>query len=786
MSNETVEVVGLSEAASIVVDRWGIPHIRAGNLMDLFYAQGFNAARDRLWQLDLWRKKGLGLLATDFGPGYLEQDRASRLFLYRGGMDKEWASYGADAKAICERFVSGINAYVDLCGAEPERLPPEFGAMGTKPGKWQAEDVVRVRGNGWVRNALSEVIRSNVIAAAGAEADLLRQGIEPHHDPLADPAGTVEPLPIECLDMLKLAAAPVTFSAERLVAKKEDAANWRKLTPLGEVVRQAAGQGSNNWAVHGSRTDSGRPILAGDPHRAHAIPSLRYIVHLTSPEFDGIGAGEPALPGISMGHNGTAAFGLTLFFGHDQEDVYTYETHPDDPHLYRYGDGWEAMRVVAERTALPGGEEATLVLKFTRHGPVVAEYPDRHRAIAIRSIWLEPGTAPYFQSTVSMHAKSFEAFRRDMQKWGVPAVNQVYADTAGTIGWQVAGFSPVRPNWDGLLPVPGDGSHEWSGYFDPGNLPYAVNPPAGYVATANEMNMPPDWLKENDPIGYEWIERSRAERIAEVFAEKKTHTIQSSRMLQTDVLSIPARRLCALLKGIEGGSDDERAALALLGGWDHRLEASSAAAALFEVWFTKYLRPAMIGAIIADPQVQALVGPGDIGTVLALLESGEGRWPVEERSRLFLRTLREAFAMCRDLMGADHASWAWGRLHTAYFEHPVGAVHPDLAETLDAGPLPIGGSDSTPMNTMYRPGDFRLTLGASFRMVIDVGNWDNSVCVNTPGQSGDPRSPHYADFASIWAAGDYVPMLYTKEAVDSQSEFIVRLVPKPAFGSGTR
>ncbi|MGD9913927.1 MAG: penicillin acylase family protein, partial [Rhizobiaceae bacterium] len=316
MREERIEIAGLSGPASISIDEWGIAHVRAGSFDDMFFAQGFNAARDRLWQLDLWRKRGLGLLAADFGPGYLEQDRAARLFLYRGDMATEWASYSDDSEAICQSFVAGINAYVALCTREPARLPPEFAEMGVTPAVWQAEDVVRIRSHSLMRNAMSEVVRSIVLASQDPAIDELRQKLQPPHDPLAG-RGKPEPLPLDCLDVFKLAVAPVTFSEERLAASANDAARWRKVTPLGDVLRDATGQGSNNWVVAGSRTTTGRPIVANDPHRAHAVPSLRYIVHISCPEFNGIGAGEPALPGISIGHNGTSAFGLTLFFGHD-------------------------------------------------------------------------------------------------------------------------------------------------------------------------------------------------------------------------------------------------------------------------------------------------------------------------------------------------------------------------------------------------------------------------------------------------------------------------------------
>lgn len=775
MHEEQIRVAGVSGAATITVDRWGIAHIRASSFMDMFFVQGFNAARDRLWQLDLWRKRGLGLLAADFGPGYLEQDHAARLFLYRGDMDAEWAAYSDDAMQICRRFVDGINAYIRLCEEDPSRLPPEFAAMSVRPGRWEPEDVVRVRSHSLMRNAMSEVVRSNILASQDAEIDALRQKLQPAHDPVAALGRKPEALPIDCLDTFKLAVAPVTFSAERLAATPDAASSWRKVTPLGDVLRDTAGQGSNNWVVSGKRTDTGRPILANDPHRAHAVPSLRYIVHIASPEFNGIGAGEPALPGISIGHNGTSAFGLTLFFGHDQEDVYTYETHPEDPDLYRYGDGWERIRTVEEKAKVKGGGEIMLKLRFTRHGPLIAEYPDRRLAVAIRTVWTEPGTAPYFRSIASMRSTGFEEFRDLMAGWGVPAVNQVYADTKGDTGWVVAGFSPVRPNWDGLLPAPGDGSHEWSNFLPGSELPHVRNPEAGYFATANEFNLPSDW-PSGKQIGYEWLEPSRAERIAEVFAAQDKHGMAHSMALQTDVLSIPGRRLVTLLHNAEGRSPDETEALAMLRGWDNRLSADGPAGALFEVWWSQHLRPALLKRAVADPKLIPLIGPGDVASVLDRLQGMVEAAPSDLRT-LLLDSLGAAFADCGNRMGNSRADWAWGRLHQAKFEHAISPVAEPSGLALDVGPLPVGGSDSTAMNGMYRPNDFRLVIGASFRIVMDVGAWDNSVCINTPGQAGDPRSNHYGDLSSAWAAGEYVPLLYSEDAIAEAAECKINLVP---------
>jgi penicillin amidase len=271
-SEEHLTSSGLSAPLEIRIDKWGVPHIKASSMPDLFFGQGFNAARDRLWQIDSARKRGLGLLAADFGPGYLAQDRAARLFLYRGEMDAEWACYGSDSKSICTSFVQGINAYIDLVDRHPERMPQEFIQLGTRPSKWAPEDVVRVRTHGWVRNALSEVVRANVVAKSDAFTDLLRQNLEPRVKPHVANGIDLNSIPLKVLDVYKLAITGVTFREDRLQTPIEKADVWTKVTPLGEVIADTSLQGSNNWAVSGRRTATGRPILGSDPHRIVAIP----------------------------------------------------------------------------------------------------------------------------------------------------------------------------------------------------------------------------------------------------------------------------------------------------------------------------------------------------------------------------------------------------------------------------------------------------------------------------------------------------------------------------------
>ena len=781
IGEENLSVPGLAGEIEICIDRWGVPHIRAGSLDDLFFGQGFNAARDRLWQIDLARKRGLGLLAADFGPGFLAQDRAARLFLYRGDMNAEWAAYGADAKDICASFARGINGYVDLVAKEPSRLPPEFIELGTRPAKWAPEDVVRIRTHAKLRNAPSEVVRARVMAKADAEIDLLRADLQPRVSPHVAEGFELGSIPLELLDVYNLATVPVTFSRDRLGARIERAAAWSKVTPAGDVVLDEGVQGSNNWTIAGARTSSGRPILANDPHRAHAAPSLRYLVHLTAPGFDAIGAGEALLPGIMSGHNGDAAFGLTLFFGHDEEDVYVYETRPRNSNEYRYQGSWEPVTVVEETFAVKGAPDQKLALKFTRHGPVVYEEPERNRAYAIRTVMTEPGATPYGACLISMRTRTFDDFRAAMRKWGLPSVNQVYADRGGAIGWVSAGFNPVRENWDGLLPVPGDGRYEWKGFIDPDDLPWVRNPAAGFFATANEMNWPRDWTRLTKIPAFEWHESSRATRIHEVLSGQTRHSVADSQALQTDTVSTPAVRLKALVAPFRSADPDIARALHILRAWDCRLGADSGPGALFELWWGNHLKAALFAALVPDKEARGLLAPGDPAGILPALENPGAKFgtdPVAARNRMLLDSLGAAYRDVVARMGADWRAWKWGRLHHGYFAHALTPVlAPDAATKFDVGPLPKGGSNSTPMAAFYRPTDFRTMTGASVRIVIDVGDWDNSVWINAPGQSGDPRSPHYADLAPVWAKGEYFPMPYGRASVDEATEMRIRLRP---------
>lgn len=758
---ETLHVPGLKAAAEIRIDRWGVPHIYAKNEADLFFAQGFNAARERLFQIDLWRRRGLGQLAEVFGPSFVEQDRAARLFLYRGDMDREWRIYNArqtrEFEPITQRFVAGINAYVDWLDAHPDRTPWEYRQLGYKPAKWTADDVIRIRSHGLTRNLSSEVARANTLCKTkNVEVDTIRFGLTNGWKAQV-PDGLDPCLPPDVLKVFELATQGVRVETESDIAP----------------------EGSNSWVVAPSKSATGRAIMANDPHRAYSAPSLRYIVHLSAPGLDVIGAGEPALPGISLGHNGTIAFGLTIF-NIDQEDLYTYELDADGSQ-YKYNGGWEALRVIRESVAVKGEAPREVELVFTRHGPIIHLDKQKRRAYAVRSGWLEPGMSPYFGALDYMRAKDFKTFKAALVNWGAPTLNQVYADTKGNIGWVATGLAPKRPNWDGLLPVPGDGRFEWAGIWRGNELPSLYNPAKGFIATANAYNIPDDYPALERKLGFEWANPSRHQRVHEVLDGLHKVSLEDSQRLQNDVLSIPARRLTALLASLSSRDVKTQRALDFLRGWDARLGADSPQAALEEVWTLRYLRKAFRETVL-KPGDAAVVTSTDMDVMLAGLENPDARFggnPAARRDQVLLATLLDAWVEMEKLQGPEPSMWQWGKLHFNLNEHSLAsAVDDAMRARINVGPIAKNGSLYTLNQSLTRPTDFRQLIGPSVRVVVDVGNWDNSRAVNHPGQSGDPASPHYRDLAPLWVEGRYFALLYSRKAVEGATERVIRMLPQ--------
>ena len=774
---EVLSVDGLAEPVEILRDKWGISHIYARNEGDLFFAQGFNVARDRLFQLEMWRRQATGTLAEIQGSRALPHDVGARLLRYRGDMADELGRYHPRGTAIVEGFVKGINAYVDATERNPSLLPVEFRALGIKPGRWTPEVVVS-RHNGLFRNATQEVQAARLVRMIGEDRTRELLDLHPGRPRITpDPALDLGTLREEVLSIYKASRTALRF-------RPEDVEPAYRGLPLafeegdeGLDSGSAGTQGSNNWVVSGARTVSGKPIMANDPHRTIDNPSLRYWVHLVAPGWDVVGGGEPALPGVSIGHNQRGAWGFTIF-SVDQEDLYAYETDPADPDRYKFKDGWEAMRVERESIGVKGRGAVEATLKFTRHGPVIFEDRAAHKAYALRAAWLEPGTAPYLASLRVDQASTWAEFVEGCDYFRTPSENLVWADVDGHIGWKVVGLAPVRRGWDGLVPVPGDGRFEWDGFLPPADLPSEFDPPRGWFASANQDNLPPGYPHS---VGFQWAEAFRFDRIGELLKGDKSLDVADMEKFQHDEMSTFARSLVPLLLKLRPEGKEAREALGRLAKWDYVLDRDSVPAAIGATW-EKAVRMAVWERVVPREAREVLpVRNLPVGSVIRWLTHPDSRFgpdPIAGRDALLLEAFDSALAALEKRLGADQAGWKYGQpaLKHAWLLHPLGpAVEAGLRDRLDVGPLPRGGSAHTVNSTS--DSDNQGT-GASFRVIADTSDWDRSVGTNVPGQSGDPASPHYRDLFEPWAEGRYFPVSYARAKVEAVAEAKTLLLPR--------
>ncbi len=775
-----LDVAGLDKPVEILVDRWGISHIYAETEHDLFFVQGWNAARDRLFQLELWRRQATGTVSEILGPREIERDRGMRLFKFRRNLEQELNHYHPNGMAIIGAYVDGINAYVEQTRRQPNRLPIEFELLGIRPGMWTPEIVIS-RHQGLLGNIGAELRTGRLVAELGAST-VKELGTYGPGDPLLelDPSIDGSALSEDILGTYNAFRRSVRFLPEDIVTEHRGAgealARLEQATQAPDKVpTYDAGLdiGSNNWVVGGSRSESGYPMMANDPHRVQAAPSLRYWVHLVGPGWNVIGGGEPSLPGVSIGHNGHGAWGLTVF-STDAEDLYVYETNPQNPNEYRYRGGWRPMTVLVEEIPVKGQSAHRAELKYTHHGPVVFEDPARNLAYAVRAGWMEIGGSPYLASLRMDQAKTWEEFVEACNYSNIPGENMVWAGRDGTIGWQAVGIAPIRRNWSGLVPVPGDGRFEWDGYLPIKAKPRVANPPEGYFATANNELIPRDY-EYMDAIGFSWSDPYRWLRLVEVLGGGTRFSIADMMRLQTDELSIPARQLVPLLEEIEVDDAHTERARKLLLGWDHVLDKRSVAAGVYVAWEAE-LRRSVNAALVPTGARVFLSLKKTIETIM-IPPGTLGSDPMRERDQILVEALEAAVSRLTEKLGSDPDRWIYGQPDYKHvtLRHPLGsAVSEPMRQRLEAGPRPRGGYSYTVNQT---GGGDNQTSGASFRIIIDTGDWDRGVGMNTPGQSGDPDSPFYRNLFDDWANDQFHPVFYSRDKIEAATAMRIELAP---------
>ena len=726
-----LEISGLREPVEVIRDEWGIPHIYAQNDEDLFLAQGYVMAQDRLWQMEMWRRWHEGRLSEIFGPEAFDYDLRTRQMMFRGPWDEsEWTSYHPDGERIFTAYANGVNAYISQ---NRDNLPVEFQLTGVQPDPWTAKTVVlrwaqvglsSVRGH-----AISELSLAMNVGRFGAEEANRRATPDPWDD-LQVPEGLdVSIITQEVLSAMR-AGDGDPFGGR--LPDLEVVERYRHLTPVVRTAQvsnpQIATEGSNNWVISGDRSPTGVPILSNDPHRRIEMPALRYFVHLNAPGWNVIGGGEPPFVGVDAGNNERMAWGFT-FAGTDMVDLYVEEVDPENPNLVRWQDGWEPLRVIEEEIEIKGEAPRTIELKFSRHGPVIYEDTENHVAYAVRSVVQDPGTAAYKGSFKMAQAESCEDFFERAMYWMVPTHSLICGDVEGNIALQVTGLTPDRDGWNGRLPVPGTGQYEWVGFRS--DLPREFNPARGYIATANNNVHPPGY--EGRPVFYHssrGVETSRITRLHQILGTDRLFSVEDHQAIQHDAYSLRSEGDIPVFRGWTSDVPAVERARALIADWDGVLTRESTAAAIYVQWTRS-----------AGARERNSAG-----------SSEERRALTEEGLEQALRTLTEDW-------GADWAEWRYGRGNQSGLRHMF-----------------IPNFD---LPAVERPGGFGTVnaTGANFRRIIDLSDLDRSVATNAPGQSAQPGSPFYGNLSDHLGNGEYFPLLFSREAVEGNVAHRLTLRP---------
>ena len=773
-AQETLTVDGLDRPVEILKDNWGISHIYAETEHDLFFAQGYNAARDRLFQFEIWRAQATGTTAEILGPRAIARDHGTRLFKFRGHMGSEMSHYHPRGVDIIASFVHGVNAYIDEALEDPDALPLPFHLLGIEPRHW-TEEVVISRHQGLLGNIGAELRIGRAVCLIGDEQVKELQYFHPHEpdlslDPLIDCESLLEN---DILGLYNAYRRSIQFEPDDIVLAEHRAGD-AAFTQLAAVLRGEERElnkraiddiGSNNWVVSGDLTQDGWPMMINDPHRAQSVPSLRYWAHLIGPGWNVIGGGEPEIPGISIGHNEYGAWGLTVF-NTDGEDLLVYETNPENPDQYRFQGQWETIRIIEETIEVKGGDPVTVELKYTRHGPVTFEDAQRNLAYAVRPAWMEFGGAPYLASLRMNQSRNWEEFVEASNYSNIPGENMVWADRDGNIGWQAVGIAPIRRNFSGLVPVPGDGRYEWDGYLPIKAKPSEYNPARGYIETSNSNYTPPDF-PYLDAIAYTWTDPYRWARGSEVLESGRKFSMMDMIELQHDYLSIPARSLVPMLRGLRAGDERVEQARRRLLDWNHVLDADSFEAGIYVAFERQLLDNIELLKVPEEAQSLLTIGMKTMIDMLLAPDGDFGDDPIAGRDAFLLDTLAQAVDTLTGKFGADMEDWVYGQENYkhALIRHPLApAVNEDMRERLNVGPLPRGGNSYTLGNT--GSGD-NQTSGASFRIFVDTRDWDNTLGMNAPGQVGDPDSPLYDNLFELWANDRVFPAFYSRDKIET-------------------
>jgi len=757
-----LDIRGLEHPVVIIRDRWGAAHIDAQSEHDVWFAQGFCHAQDRLWQLERTRRFARGTLSEILGEPLIPVDRYYRRLGIRRVAERDWPQLNDEARAILQAFSDGVNAAI----AAMRELPPEFKVLDIKPEPWAPADSIAL----WKVIFLTQTadynakaFRATIARELGPRALAILEPEYPEAAPVACPPGST--------------ARGLGAELDRLIA----AAN--------QVAQLSATEGgSNNWAVDGHLSVSGKPLLAGDPHAVIQIAPVWYKNHLKTPNWEMIGVSTPGVPGILLyGHNGHVGWTVTNAVA-DMADLFV-ERFDRSYRKYLHRGQWHEAEVRHEEIRVKGRPKPVVEdIPVTVHGPLVTGGP-LGPGPALAWQWTAHGVVRTFECITAMaRARDVDEFRESQREWSGPPMNRVTADDSGNIAYQLVGDVPVRAHGGAnAVPAPGwSGEYDWVGFIPFDELPWAKNPARHFVCSANNRTVLAGFKYHVNLTSIP----HRAWRIEELLQSKERFDIADFIAIQGDLYSRPAAVMVRWLGKVEPTAGT-RASLELLRSWNCILAPDSPAAALYEVLLQKLFgrlfacAEGLPGAATSLgrwqlsylPKLLRYIEEND-GSLLDLNEATRGQtW-----SQVVLDSLGEAHDFLGQTLGADPTRWAWSKLHRQTFVHNLGRTSP-YDRLFNIPPVGLGGDNTTVFNTgaLYQ-GDFTATVGVSFRMIVDLADVTRAVWVLPPGQSGHPGSPHYRDGIQPWLNLEYHPMLWDWGQIRANQEGTLELVPSQARG----
>ena len=751
-----LEVAGLAGEVSIIRDEAGIPTIRGGSRDAVYFGLGFAHAQDRLWQLETHRRIGAGRLAEAFGPGALDNDKFLRALGVRRAAAAQWAQTGGTTRAAIVAYTAGINAFIT---GHLRARPPEFVILGLDPEPWTPEDTMA-----WAIMMAWDL-------GGNWSNELLRMRL-------------ALTLPVTRIDQLL-----PPYPGQKPLPVRDYVALYRDLKVSGDLGRQALldapesgidGVGSNNWVLAGSRTVSGKPLLANDPHLKLTTPALWYFARMEAPDLKVAGATMPGLPMVVLGQNEHIAWGFTNT-NPDVQDVYLEQIKADDATRYRTPDGWATFEWFNETIRVKGADDVKLTVRATRHGPVISDAATAvvagltgnaaapSYALALRWTALDADASSFDGEFEISSAGSVAEFITAARKYVAPMQNMVVADVHGNIGFVAAGRVPLRRadnDLRGVAPAPGwEARYDWAGFLDPVDTPREINPPRGWIATSNHRIHDPEYPHY---ITSEWALPYRQQRIEELLAARPRHDKASLRAIQADVTSLAARRLMPFLRGAKPTHALGAAAIQRLAAFDGEMRAMDIAPLIFAAWARELTRAVFADEMGGDEMYLRQVGRSDFRAGLeGVLDRNDAWWcddkttsAVETCAELVDRSLNRALDELGQRLGPDIGRWQWGAVHQARSEHRPFSKVKALAPWFELR-VATGGDNYTVNVARYHlKGDepYLNEHAASLRAIFDLADPAQSAMMHSSGQSGLVLAPGYRDFVAPWAAVRELPV----------------------------